>query len=298
MQEDTHWNTHNGIYGDNPRYIGNKPVPNTNAMQQSLNLYVYVSNNPIKYWDPTGHWQVGDEKYGQKTQDAIAKATSDYYNAPAGKAGDAQRAAANAARANGTTSNSNVNDKGQYYTDTIKNSTLTDSKGNQYMTVTMWSYSTNTVRFVTEGQPASPAGAYKLALITQPDSWMNIMNIAGKKLDNGTLGPAAYTHLSKIMYDWYLAPEKNRKRIREDLLKEAQNFIKAGYKDTNNLQLTKDINFMPKLPSGNMTQEEHYFRNELNIEFEKSQLTTLNNLLPTTMQWGTVIADEHPKEHT
>ena len=32
------------------------------------------------------------------------------------------------------------------------------------------------------------------------------------------------------------------------------------------------------------------------MQFEKSELTTINNLLPTPMQWGTVIANEHQKD--
>ena len=55
MQEDTHWNTNNGIYGDNPSYIGGNPVPDNNAMMQSLNLYVYCTQNPIMYSDPSGY---------------------------------------------------------------------------------------------------------------------------------------------------------------------------------------------------------------------------------------------------
>jgi len=58
MQEDTHWNTHNGIYGDSPIYIGGGPVPNTNAMAQSLNLYTYVNNQPTIYQDLNGQFIV------------------------------------------------------------------------------------------------------------------------------------------------------------------------------------------------------------------------------------------------
>ena len=52
--EDTYWNTNNSIYGDNPQYIGNNPVPNQPAIIQSLNLYVYAMSNPLKYYDPMG----------------------------------------------------------------------------------------------------------------------------------------------------------------------------------------------------------------------------------------------------
>ena len=36
----------------------------------SLNLYTYCSNNPIIYYDPTGHWKQGDEGLNE---DAKAK---------------------------------------------------------------------------------------------------------------------------------------------------------------------------------------------------------------------------------
>jgi RHS repeat-associated protein len=46
MQEDTHWNTNNMIYGDNPHYIGNNPVSSESALMQSLNLYTYLTFAP------------------------------------------------------------------------------------------------------------------------------------------------------------------------------------------------------------------------------------------------------------
>ena len=56
MQEDTHWNTRNGIYGDNPIYADGSPVPDNNAMAQSLNRYTYVNNQPTIYQDPNGQF--------------------------------------------------------------------------------------------------------------------------------------------------------------------------------------------------------------------------------------------------
>jgi len=45
----------------------------------SLNLYIYCSNNPIKYYDPTGHWQKGDENLSAWAQNQIVELTRAYY---------------------------------------------------------------------------------------------------------------------------------------------------------------------------------------------------------------------------
>ena len=67
ISEDTHWNTNNMIYGDNPvkinerenPYNPNNSVtfaysPNINAVLQSGNLYDYCRNNPVSFVDLDG----------------------------------------------------------------------------------------------------------------------------------------------------------------------------------------------------------------------------------------------------
>ena len=72
-QADTHWNTSNMIYGDNPQKINEREdklglkaysyAPQISAIMQAGNLYVYCGNNPIYFHDPTGnawyHWVLG-----------------------------------------------------------------------------------------------------------------------------------------------------------------------------------------------------------------------------------------------
>ena len=47
----------------------------------SLNRYTYCSNNPIRYWDPTGHWQVGDETKSIDVQATLMKLTAQWLKA-------------------------------------------------------------------------------------------------------------------------------------------------------------------------------------------------------------------------
>ena len=63
-QQDTHWNTANSIYGDNPQKINEREdklglktysyVPQITAIMQSGNLYVYGVSNPVAYVDRDG----------------------------------------------------------------------------------------------------------------------------------------------------------------------------------------------------------------------------------------------------
>ena len=53
-QEDTHWNTGNMLYGDDPIKLGEYLKPSMDAILQSSNLYVYCISNPVKYVDVSG----------------------------------------------------------------------------------------------------------------------------------------------------------------------------------------------------------------------------------------------------
>ena len=93
----------------------------------SLNRYLYCSHNPIKYRDPWGDWQKGDEEYDLATQDELMAATQAYYTALERDDRDgmkAAQAAAQAARDAGTKGAHPAGvTPGSIYTDAITNST-------------------------------------------------------------------------------------------------------------------------------------------------------------------------------
>ena len=66
--EDTHWNTHNMIFGDITQAIGQRKgafeldvdvlSPSLSAIRQSTNLYAYVTNSPVMWVDPSGEIKI------------------------------------------------------------------------------------------------------------------------------------------------------------------------------------------------------------------------------------------------
>jgi RHS repeat-associated protein len=64
----------------------------------SLNLYAYVLNNPLIYWDPTGHWVQSDKDLNKEAQAKIIALTSAYYKAQSTQEKKAIQAQAEAIR--------------------------------------------------------------------------------------------------------------------------------------------------------------------------------------------------------
>lgn len=56
LTKDMHWHAENEIYGDKEK---NSYMPDTSAIKQSMNLYAYCMNNPIRYIDLCGN-KAGD----------------------------------------------------------------------------------------------------------------------------------------------------------------------------------------------------------------------------------------------
>lgn len=70
---DTHWNTVNAIYGDNPQKINERQdklglsyyayAPQISAIMQAGNLYVYCGNSPVRYADRSGNIALVDDLF-------------------------------------------------------------------------------------------------------------------------------------------------------------------------------------------------------------------------------------------
>lgn len=80
----------------------------------------------------------------------------------------------------------------------------------------------------------------------------------------------------------------------------ADDFRATNYTTTNGLYPNVDegIKYMSKKPNNwggiiPLSINEHYFRNELNIDLSWEEFQILNERLPDNMKWTTVIADLH-----
>jgi RHS repeat-associated protein len=71
----------------------------------SLNLYSYVLNNPLRYWDPTGHWEAGDSALPLGVQREILTLTDAWYAAKTQSERDWLHSQAEALRSQKYTSN-------------------------------------------------------------------------------------------------------------------------------------------------------------------------------------------------
>ena len=71
----------------------------------SLNRYTYVLNNPLIYWDPTGHWEQGDNDLNVEAQAKIIALTSAYYHAQTEEEKQAIQKQANEIRKSKTSKN-------------------------------------------------------------------------------------------------------------------------------------------------------------------------------------------------
>lgn len=111
------------------------------------------------------------------------------------------------------------------------------------------------------------------------DSFKNEMDL----FENDKMAPMAYTYIMQNTYNWYLSDNTSDRAMIEAKLSE---FKKTGYKKTGIKFYDEGIEFMPKKPSIIfINQEEHYFRNKLNINYEWKDFEKLNDSLPDKYKW-------------
>ena len=75
-QQDTHWNTGNMLYGDNPVTLNGRQIPNYAAISQGLNLYTYCADNPVMFIDSSGENFLSDAgKFLYKVIEILCEST-------------------------------------------------------------------------------------------------------------------------------------------------------------------------------------------------------------------------------
>ena len=114
--------------------------------------------------------------------------------------------------------------------------------------------------------------------------------------ESGKMAPGAYTYLMLCTYYYYL---QNDNAGRDYWSGKAKAFRESGYTDTGDWFYNWTIEQMPKRPNDYngaipLNVEEHYFRNNLNIEFTWEELFILQSRLPDKLKWvANVPADAH-----
>ncbi len=96
------------------------------------------------------------------------------------------------------------------------------------------------------------------------------------------MAPMAYTYIMHNIYDWYLSDSPAERAMIERRL---NIFKDTGYKITGIDFYDNGINYLPEKPKKSIDSETHYFRNELNIEYEWDDFNLLNKKLPQQYRW-------------
>ena len=115
--------------------------------------------------------------------------------------------------------------------------------------------------------------------------------------ENGEMAPMAYTYLIELTYAWYLADTEADRALYHSL---AEDFRATGYTTTNGLRPEVDagILYMASLPTVQLTQEQHYFRNKLNLEYTYDELMVINSRVPEWLMWNNNVAADLHQNHT
>ncbi|WP_211320312.1 RHS repeat domain-containing protein [Tumebacillus permanentifrigoris] len=100
---------------------------------------------------------------------------------------------------------------------------------------------------------------------------------------NGQMSPAAYSYLWHLTNEYLLADDENK----EGWHNLAESFRKNKYKTTGGAftNVDEDITAMPTIPTGDLTKEQHYFRNKLNLQYSWSNFQKIQDSLPEEFKW-------------
>ena len=99
--------------------------------------------------------------------------------------------------------------------------------------------------------------------------------------EKNKIAPMAYTYIMKNIYDWYIADDAAK---RAEITEKLAEFKRSKYKYTGIEFYDEGIKYLPKMPE-EITENIHYFRNKLNIEYEWKDFEKLNKRLPEEYKW-------------
>ena len=100
--------------------------------------------------------------------------------------------------------------------------------------------------------------------------------------EKNKIAPMAYTYIMKNIYDWYIADNAAK---RAEITEKLAEFKRSKYKYTGIEFYDEGIKYLPKMPE-EITENIHYFRNKLNIEYEWKDFEKLNKRLPEEYKWS------------
>ena len=68
---------------------------------------------------------------------------------------------------------------------------------------------------------------------------------------------------------------------------QAEDFRATEYATTNGVftEVDEGVGYMPSRPTDSITKEQHFFRNQLNLQFSWSTFETLNERLSDNLKW-------------
>ena len=105
------------------------------------------------------------------------------------------------------------------------------------------------------------------------------------------MAPMAYTYLTYLTYEYYLSDSEEEKaqfHIQMDEFRYNDYETSNGKSFENNgqtINVDEGIAFMDVRPTEDISKEQHYFRNKLNLQYEWEDFVKLNEALPDYLQW-------------